>query len=92
MQALSAGALDDALAWRRGQVVFNGTPLREALARFARYHGRNLGASDNAALQRVGGRYAIDDLNGFLAALEEVLPVTVTRNLDGSVQVDSVRR
>lgn len=92
VQALSAGELDNALAWRRGQIVFNGTPLREALARFARYHGRTLGASDSAALQRVGGRYAIDDLNGFLGALEEALPVTVVRNLDGSVQVDSVRR
>lgn len=92
VQTLSTGALDDALAWRRGQIVFNGTPLREALGRFARYHGRNLGASDGAALQRVGGRYAIDDLNGFLAALEEALPVTVVRNLDGSIQVDPVRR
>ena len=92
VQTLSAGALNDALAWRRGEIVFNGTPLRDALARFARYHGRNLGVSDSAALQRVGGRYSIDDLNGFLTAIEEVLPVTVVRNLDGSVQVDSVRR
>jgi transmembrane sensor len=92
VQALSAAAVGDALAWREGQIVFNGTPLREALGRFARYHGRTLGASDRAAAQRVGGRYAIDDLNGFLAALEEALPVTVVRNLDGSIQVDSVRR
>ena len=92
VQTLSAGALNDALAWRRGEIVFNGTPLRDALARFARYHGRNLGVSDSAAMQRVGGRYSIDDLNGFLTAIEEVLPVTVVRNLDGSVQVDSVRR
>lgn len=92
VQALSATALDNALAWRRGRIVFEGTPLREALARFARYHGRSLRASDSAAELRVGASYAIDDLNGFLAALEEVLPVSVTRNLDGSIQVDSVRR
>ncbi len=93
VQALSADALDNALAWRRGQIVFAGTPLRDALARFARYHGRNLSVSDGAAQLRIGGSYAIDDLNGFLSNLETALPtVSVTRNLDGSVQVDSVRR
>ncbi|MEJ1971442.1 MAG: hypothetical protein WDM96_02705 [Lacunisphaera sp.] len=58
---LSPAALADALAWRQGQVIFNGTPLREALARFARYHGRSLTASDEAAHQRVGGRRSLDD-------------------------------
>ena len=89
VQALSASALDDALAWRRGQIVFNGTPLREALARFARYHGRNLSVTESAAGLLVGGRYSLDDLNGFLAGIEEPLHVRVTRGLDGTVQVDT---
>ena len=86
---LTASQLDDTLAWRQGRIVFAATPLREALARFARYHGRTLTASDEAALQRVGGRYSLDDLDGFLAALEEVLPVRVTRGLDGAIHVTS---
>jgi transmembrane sensor len=87
VRALSASALDDALAWRQGQIVFTDVPLRTALARFARYHGRGITATSAAAERRVGGRYSLDDLDGFLAALEEVLPVHVTRNLDGTVQV-----
>ena len=87
VQALSAGALDDALAWRTGQIVFDGVPLREALGRFARYHGRGITASADAAELRVGGRFSLDDLDGFFSALEEVLPVRVTRNLSGTVQV-----
>jgi transmembrane sensor len=87
VHALTPAALVDALAWRQGQIVFNGVPLREALARFARYHGRGITATPDAAECRVGGRFSLDDLDGFFAALEEALPVRVTRNLNGTVQV-----
>ena len=90
---LSPDQVNAALAWRQGQIVFVGTPLREALGRFARYHGRNLTASDSAAQQRVGGLYSLDDLDGFLASLEEgMLPVRVTREPDGAVKVETVTR
>ncbi len=88
--ALSPRQLADALAWREGRIVFADTPLREVLARFARYHGRNLVASDAAAERRVGGTYSLDDLDGFFAALEDVLPVQVTRGPDGATRVDVI--
>ncbi len=84
---LSATALDHALAWRAGQIVFADTPLAEALARFARYHGRGITASPDTAGKRIGGRYSLDDLDGFFAAVEEVLDVKVTRHLNGTVLV-----
>ncbi|MBI2496485.1 MAG: hypothetical protein HYV75_00620, partial [Opitutae bacterium] len=84
---LSDAALDHALAWRVGQIVFVDTPLQEALARFARYHGRGITATPGAAGKRIGGRYSLEDLDGFFAALEEVLEVRVTRNLNGTVLV-----
>lgn len=84
---LTAAEVEDALAWRQGQIVFSGTPLREALARFARYHGRGITAAPAAADLRVGGRYSLDDLDGFFAALEQVLPVRVVRDLGGNIQV-----
>lgn len=87
VRALTPAALDDALAWRQGQIVFDGVPLREALARFARYHGRGITATAGAAELRVGSRYSLDDLDGFLAQLEEAYPVRVTRSLNGTVQV-----
>lgn len=89
VRTLAAADLDRTLAWRSGQVLFNGTPLREALACFARYHGRTLTASDSAARQRVGGRRSLDDLDGFLTALEDALPVRVVHEPDGSIRVDS---
>ncbi len=87
VRQLSVTDLNDALAWRQGQIVFDDTPLREALARFARYHGRGIGADDDAADLRVGGRYSLDDLDGFFAAIEDVLHVRVTRDLSGTVRV-----
>jgi transmembrane sensor len=89
VRALSANALDDALAWRQGQIVFADVPLRAALARFARYHGRGITATAATADMRVGGRYSLDDLDGFLASLPDILPVPVlvTRSPDGTVQV-----
>ncbi len=62
-------------------------PLSEALARFARYHGHGITATPEAANLKVGGRFSLDDLNGFLTTLEEVLPVRVSRGLNGTVQV-----
>ena len=90
VQALPAGAIDDALAWRRGQIVFDGVPLRDALARFARYHGRGITAAPAVADLRVGGRYSLDDLDAFLGALEAVWPVRATRGLSGTIQVGPV--
>jgi transmembrane sensor len=89
VRKLTGADVDRALAWRSGQVIFNGTPLREALAAFARYHGRTLTASDAAALQRVSARRSLDDLDGFLAALEEAMPLRVTHESDGSIRVDT---
>jgi len=87
VQRLSAKGLDEALAWRQGQIVFHDTPLSEALARFARYHGRGITASPEVADKRIGGRYSLDDLDGFFAAMEDAMDVQVTRNLNGTVQV-----
>ena len=92
VRTLSPRELDDALAWRRGQIVFNGEPLSTALARFARYHGRGFTAAPQVAQLAVGGRYSLDDLDGFLSALEVVLPVRVTRDLSGMVHVDPLAR
>lgn len=92
IRTLSSTELTDALAWRDGKIVFEGTPLRDALARFARYHGRGISAVPEVANLSVGGRYSLDDLDAFLSSLEQILPVRVTRGLNGTVQVDLRRK
>lgn len=77
----------DLLAWRRGQVVFNDVPLSEALAYVGRHHDRRMTASAAAAAERLGGRYDVDDLDGFLSLLGEAVGVEVTQRSDGSIAV-----
>lgn len=88
VESLAPAALADALAWREGMIVFADTPLGEALARFAQFHDIQIAASPAAASLRLGGRYSLDDLDGFLAALEEILPVQVTRTHGRPTQVE----
>jgi transmembrane sensor len=88
VQPLTAGEIEDELAWREGKIVFNGVPLADALERFGRYHGRRLAASPGAAAKKVGGRYSLDDLDGFLKGLEEsTLGVRADRDPSGNVRV-----
>lgn len=68
-------------------MVFNGTLLGEALARYSRYHGRQITATAGAARLRLGGRYSLDDLDGFFGQLELSQPVRVTAEPSGSVRV-----
>lgn len=90
VQKLSASELDNVLAWRQGQIVFQGEPLSTVLARLARYHGRGITAAPEVANLRVGGRYSVDDLDAFLGALEAAFPVRATRGLSGTIQVGPV--
>jgi transmembrane sensor len=87
VRQLSAEEAQNAVAWRAGQVVAESALLSEVLERFAAYHGRDLVANREAAALRVGGRYSLDDLDGFLSAIEEALPVSVLRGDSGAVRV-----
>jgi transmembrane sensor len=88
MKALAAGAVDDAIAWRRGLIVFDGVPLAEALPRVAHFHGRKIEVSDGAGLLRISARMKLDDLDGFFADLEQAMPqVHVAREPGGGARV-----
>lgn len=88
VETLTERALGDALAWREGKVVCDGVPLERPLAELARYHGRRITATPAAAGQRLGGRFSLDDLDGFFAALEKTELYQVHTAPDGSVIVD----
>ncbi len=84
---IGARAVQDVLAWREGQIVFNETPLDEVLARFARYHGRGISAAPGAAELELSGRYSLENLDSFFANLENVLAVQVTHDQSGTTRV-----
>jgi transmembrane sensor len=87
LHALAAGDLEDALAWRQGQIVCLDMPLATALGRFAHYHGIAISATPTVAGRSLGGRYSLGDLDGFLGQVAASLKVKVSHLPDGSIRV-----
>lgn len=87
---LTPGQVADAMAWREGRIVFNDTPLAEALARFARHHGRRITVAPAARELTLGGRFGLDDFDGFMRDLVVALPVAVHPEADGGIRVENV--
>lgn len=82
-RTLAPADLERALAWRQGLAIFAGTRLDEALAQLARYHGRSFQAAPEVAARTVGGRFSLDDLEGFFSGIEDSLQVKVRRDENG---------
>ncbi|MFM8618394.1 MAG: FecR family protein [Opitutaceae bacterium] len=89
VRPLPPEATQGVIAWRVGQAAFESEPLGEAIGRFTAYHSRGITVAPEAAVLRVGGRYSLDDLDGFLAALEQALPVAVLHAAGGEVRIVS---
>jgi transmembrane sensor len=70
--AVSVGDIDVVSAWRRGEIVFDGMRLDQAVAEFNRYLDRKLVVGDPAiAAIRLGGRFFVDDPASFLNSLRQ---------------------
>lgn len=68
---------DDSILWREGRVVFDGVPLRVAVARFASYHGVEITVAPGVETLRLGGVFKLDDLDEFLRSIAATLPISV---------------
>ena len=75
------------LAWSRGRLEFDGTPLREALEIFNRYaHVKVLLGDDSLAETPIGGSFAAGaDSEAFVSALSAVLPLHVVHAGDDEI-------
>lgn len=77
-------------AWQQGRIVFDGTPLAEALAELQRHRAAPIVLGDSRAGQlRLSGAYDLRSLEALLDTLPQALPVTVVRAPDGSVRISS---
>ncbi len=92
VRPLPQGAAQDAVAWRQGQIVFDDTPLADAIERFAAYHARTITVDPAVAELRLGGRFSLNDLDGMLESVESVLPVQVLRESGGEVRIVAARK
>ncbi|WP_082542302.1 MULTISPECIES: FecR family protein [unclassified Rhizobacter] len=74
--------------WRDGWLSFENTPLREALASVNAYRSAAIVSTDpRVDAMRLTGRFPVRDAAGLLAALPQVLPITVRPRADGSAEL-----
>ncbi|GIK49155.1 MAG: hypothetical protein BroJett013_18520 [Alphaproteobacteria bacterium] len=86
VRALSPAAAESVGAWRRGEIVFNGDTLREAVAEYNRYLTQPISIGDEGiANLRVGGRFTTRDPAEFLQAAEAAFAVEARRQPDGAI-------
>jgi transmembrane sensor len=100
-QALSTAAADysvrpvtetqlfNDLAWRGGEIIFDGKPLGDAVAEIERYTDARIVVTDpQTAALLVGGRFRTDNVPAFFDALQSALPVSIRRAPNGAVYID----
>lgn len=88
--AVGRAGAESVAAWRNGRVVFDDTPLAEAVAEFGRYGFDGVVIRDaDVAAMRITGNFNVTELGGFAAALPQVLPVRLSRS-NGKTEI--VRR
>lgn len=84
---LDAPQLDRVMAWRRGEVVLNDTPLVEAVAEMNRYDKTPIVIADAAIEQWVvSGLYHTGDSEGFARSLVKMYPLAIIEG-DGQIQL-----
>jgi len=76
---LDSPAMDKVTGWMRGQLIFDHTPLREAVAEFNRYSAMKIAvASPEAGAIPVGGIFRISDSKSFARAVAETYNLHMT--------------
>lgn len=83
VESVSQREIEAALAWKGGPLVFNGTPLAQAVAEFNRRNVRQLViASPGISAMRIGGRFRAENIDGFVELLESSFGLRVSRRGD----------
>nr|WP_314433752.1 FecR domain-containing protein [uncultured Brevundimonas sp.] len=78
--------VEAALAWRDGMVVFNRTPLSEAVAELNRYSAKPIRISDPALAQiRIGGSFRTANSAAFIRLLQDAYGLEVADSGDDVV-------
>lgn len=78
------------LSWREGKLMFRDQPLSEVGAEVSRYRTHPVRVADAATGRlRLTSVFNADDTNALLAALPQILPVSVRTLPDGTVEIFS---
>ncbi len=79
-EILSYGEIEpsEIATWQKGYIVFNKTPLKDALDEFARYVNINVAYEDfELAKLPIAGKFSINEFDKFLTALPKIYPLQI---------------
>lgn len=80
LESVEDAALDRALSWRRGVLIFAGDPLNEVVDEITRYADVEIVIADPSLMERpVGGYFRIGEVDAMLRSLEAGFGVRVER-------------
>jgi transmembrane sensor len=87
--AVDRPTLDKVIAWKRGQVAFENTPLATAIEEMNRYSPHKLSLAGSAAADLpVSGLFRTGDSDNFVLALTSLYPLRVVER-DGRTVIES---
>jgi transmembrane sensor len=87
----SEGAIDRQLSWREGKLVFDQVTLDAAAGEFNRYNKKKLVLADaDAARLKIGGRFDVDNIEGFAHLLQRGFGLDV-RETNDAITIASSR-
>ena len=84
----------DVADWTQGWLIFNNTPLPQAIARWNNYLSTpiQLTSSDRALQQlHISGRYPLANPTSFVKALQDMAGLRATQSADGRVSITSAK-
>ena len=89
VRPVTEAQLSNDLAWRAGEIIFDGKSLGDAVVEIERYTDARIVITDpQTATLRVGGRFRTDNVPAFFDALQSALPVSIRRTPNGAVYID----
>ena len=77
-----------ATAWTHGRIIFDGVPLEDAVAEVNRYTARPIRLAPGLQADRkLSGTFDTGDIDSFVTAATELLPIRAERASDGTVRL-----
>jgi len=85
VRSVEPGEIEETLAWQSARLVFNRTPLSDAIEAFNLHatrnvHGRFVLGDPALAAKRMGGTFRASNVEGFIRLLEQTAEVRVERH------------
>lgn len=79
--------MDIVTAWQTGKIIFNQTPLKEAIASIQRYRKAPILLDQRVENMRITGIYDVNKIEPLLDSMGDMFPVKVTRRNEDEIKI-----